>query len=66
MVFKEIQDLCANSSGFSPGLRYMHGKADTFGGNLSTQKRIFFLHHSNGSVEVPCGFFKNFPIPHSG
>ncbi|KAJ0018733.1 hypothetical protein Pint_09968 [Pistacia integerrima] len=65
MVLKEIQDLCRNSSGFTPVLRYMQGNATTFGGNLSIQKRISFFDHSNDNVEVPCGFFNKFPILHS-
>jgi hypothetical protein len=37
--------LCKNSSLVSPVLRYMQGKADSFGGNFSTQKiNNFFLY----------------------
>ncbi|KAF5475143.1 hypothetical protein F2P56_006982 [Juglans regia] len=61
-VLKEIQDLCKNSSPVSPVLKYMQGHADSFGGNFSTQKRISYFDHENTSVEVPCGFLKNFPI----
>lgn len=67
LVVKEIQDLCQNSSDYSSeGLRYIQGKADTFGGNLTTNKRFSFFDHSNDSMEVPCGFFKPFPISNSG
>ncbi|GKU92565.1 hypothetical protein SLEP1_g6276 [Rubroshorea leprosula] len=62
VVLKEIQDLCNNSFAFSPVLRYVRGKSQTFGGNLSTQKRISYFDHSNYNVEIPCGFLKNFPI----
>ncbi|KAG7963466.1 hypothetical protein I3843_09G119300 [Carya illinoinensis] len=62
VVLKEIQDFCKNSSLVSPVLKYMQGHADSFGGNFSTQKRISYFDHENTSVEVPCGFLKNFPI----
>ncbi|GLT59204.1 hypothetical protein SLA2020_320380 [Shorea laevis] len=62
VVLKEIQDLCQNSSAFSPVLRYIQRESETFGGNFSTQKRISYLDHSNYNVEVPCGFLKKFPI----
>ncbi|KAJ4703859.1 Protein of unknown function (DUF616) [Melia azedarach] len=65
VVFKEIQDLCENSSVFIPVLRYMQGNADSFAGNFTTQKRISYFNHQNDSVEVPCGFFKKFPISDS-
>ncbi|KAI9197571.1 hypothetical protein LWI28_000874 [Acer negundo] len=62
-VFKEIQELCKNSSAFTLVLRYMQGKnSGSFGANFSTQKRISYFDHSNDNVEVPCGFFKEFPI----
>ncbi|KAK0577961.1 hypothetical protein LWI29_002970 [Acer saccharum] len=62
-VFKEIQELCRNSSSFTPVLRYMQGKnSGSFGANFSTQKRISYFDHFNDNVEVPCGFFKEFPI----
>lgn len=65
-VLKEIQDLCQNSSASSQGLRYMKGKSNSFGGNFGTQKRISYFDHLNDSVEVPCGFFKKFPVSNSG
>uniref|UniRef100_A0A2P2JAM1 TOD1/MUCI70 glycosyltransferase-like domain-containing protein n=1 Tax=Rhizophora mucronata TaxID=61149 RepID=A0A2P2JAM1_RHIMU len=65
LAFKEIQDLCQNSLEFSQRLRYMKGKSDRFGGNFSTQKRISYFQHSSDSVEIPCGFFKKFPVSNS-
>ncbi|KAM7270911.1 hypothetical protein ACFE04_030125 [Oxalis oulophora] len=44
----------------------MKGKSETFGGNFSFDKRFsFFDHHRNPNVEIPCGFFKDFPISNS-
>lgn len=65
-VLKEIQDLCKNSSLASPVLSYMQGRADSFGGNFSTQKRFSYFDHDNTSVELPCGFLKKFPISNYG
>lgn len=62
MVLNEIQDLCRSSSLSSPVLKFMQEKAYSFGGNFSTQKRISYLDHGDDRVEVPCGFFKEFPI----
>ncbi|KAJ6759180.1 hypothetical protein OIU74_025782 [Salix koriyanagi] len=62
MVLNEILHLCQNSSVSSHALRYMKGNSKNFGGNLSTQKRISYFDLLNDSVEVPCGFFKRFPI----
>ncbi|GAV79438.1 DUF616 domain-containing protein [Cephalotus follicularis] len=66
LVIKEIQDLCDNSTLGSGVLRYMQGKSNSFGGNFSTQKRFSYLDHGNNdNWEVPCGFFKRFPISNS-
>nr|CAB3471781.1 unnamed protein product [Digitaria exilis] len=66
-VVEEISGLCRNlsasSSSRSPVLRYQSGKRDTFAGNLSTEKRRSFFSHTDNQVEVPCGFFKEFPVP---
>ncbi|XP_062093275.1 alkaline ceramidase TOD1 [Humulus lupulus] len=60
-VLKEIQDLSKDSP-LSP-LKYMQGKAESFGGNFSAQKRFsYFDHHQSNVTEIPCGFFKDFPI----
>ncbi|XP_050231437.1 alkaline ceramidase TOD1 [Mercurialis annua] len=64
MVLKEIQDLCWNSSVFN-GLKYMKRKSESFGGKFNTKKRISYFNHVNDSVEIPCGFFKKFPISNS-
>ena len=66
MVLNEILHLCQNSSGSSHALRYMKRNSKNFGGNLSTQKRISYFDLLNDSVEVPCGFFKRFPISDPG
>ncbi|CBI30873.3 unnamed protein product, partial [Vitis vinifera] len=65
MVLKKIQDSCRNSTIFLPGLRYIQGNADTFGGNFSTQKRISYFDHRDDGKEVPCGFMKEFSISKS-
>ncbi|KAL0793003.1 hypothetical protein Bca101_064380 [Brassica carinata] len=63
-VLSEIQSIC-NELSSSESLRYIHGKSETFGGNFSTQKRFSFFNHSDNDVEVPCGFFRDFPISNS-
>ncbi|XP_009128850.1 uncharacterized protein LOC103853693 isoform X2 [Brassica rapa] len=63
-VLDEIHSICRESSS-SETLRYIHGKSETFGGNFSTQKRFSYFNHSNNDVEVPCGFFRDFPISNS-
>ncbi|XP_044495697.1 probable hexosyltransferase MUCI70 [Mangifera indica] len=65
VVFNKIQDLCTNSLAFSPVLKYIEGNSDSFGGNFSIQKRTSYFDHANNSVEIPCGFFKKFPISNS-
>lgn len=62
----EIHNLCMNSSAFLPALRYLQGKADTFGGNFGTQKRFSYFNYSNDEIKVPCGFLKEFPVSDSG
>ncbi|WZY78277.1 hypothetical protein YC2023_024661 [Brassica napus] len=63
-VLNEIHSICRESSS-SETLRYIHDKSETFGGNFSTQKRFSYFNHSNNDVEVPCGFFRDFPISNS-
>ncbi|KAL0310546.1 UNVERIFIED_CONTAM: hypothetical protein Sangu_2349300 [Sesamum angustifolium] len=41
------------------------GNAESFGGNLSFQKRISYFDHSEDEPEIPCGFFRDFPITNS-
>ncbi|KAL6991445.1 Alkaline ceramidase tod1 [Sarracenia purpurea var. burkii] len=61
VVLKEIQELCRNSTG-ARHPKYMQGTDASFGGTFSTQKRISYFDYSDVSVELPCGFFKEFPI----
>lgn len=58
----EIKNFQKNSS----VLRYMQGNADTFGGNLTTLTRFSYFDRQNDSIEIPCGFLKQFPISNSG
>ncbi|KAJ4703860.1 Protein of unknown function (DUF616) [Melia azedarach] len=64
-VLEEIQNLCRNSSAFTPVLRYMRRNAVTFGGNFSTRKRLSYFDHHNDNVNVPCGFLNKFPVSNS-
>ncbi|KAF8021088.1 hypothetical protein BT93_G1498 [Corymbia citriodora subsp. variegata] len=65
---EEIGELCANSSWTSlsspqpPPLRYKQGRDDRFGGTFGGRERFSYFDHRDDSVEVPCGFFKEFPI----
>ncbi|KAK4421080.1 hypothetical protein Salat_2058500 [Sesamum alatum] len=62
-VVKEMQQILENSTSLGAGsLRYMQGNAESFGGNLSFQKRISYFDHSEDRPEIPCGFFRDFPI----
>lgn len=68
-VFEEIQQILTNSTAIglaAPALSYMQGSGESFGGNLSVQKRLSYLDHRDGTIEIPCGFFKPFPIAISG
>ncbi|MED6192340.1 hypothetical protein PIB30_009149 [Stylosanthes scabra] len=66
-VLKEIQHFQMNSlpSSSSSSLGYMQGNADSFGGNLSTHLRFSYFDGRSDIREVPCGFFKKFPIKDS-
>ncbi|CAA0823719.1 Protein of unknown function (DUF616 [Striga hermonthica] len=65
VVFDEIQKRIDGSTGQS-GLRYMQGNHETFGGNLNLSERLsFFDHHEEEETEIPCGFFKKFPVSDS-
>ncbi|KAL2938563.1 Histidine ammonia-lyase, partial [Bienertia sinuspersici] len=59
-VLKEIQQCCQEWKNLP--LRYMQGKASTFGGNFTLEKRISFFDQSDQKLEFPCGFFKLFPL----
>ncbi|XP_009101533.1 uncharacterized protein LOC103827746 isoform X2 [Brassica rapa] len=63
-VLNEIQSICSDSSS-SEKLRYINGNSESFGGNFSTQKRFSYFNHSDNDVEVPCGFFRDFPVSDS-
>ncbi|KAJ0240671.1 hypothetical protein HA466_0222630 [Hirschfeldia incana] len=63
-VLNEIQSICSDSSS-SEKLRYITGKSQIFGGNFSTPKRFSYFNHSDNDVEVPCGFFREFPVSDS-
>ncbi|XP_022879611.1 uncharacterized protein LOC111397104 isoform X1 [Olea europaea var. sylvestris] len=65
-VLKEIQETCMNSTAIgSRSLKYMQKNAYTFGGNFSIEKRFSYFDHSKDGREIPCGFFKRFPISNS-
>lgn len=62
---EEINGLCRNLSA-SPSsshvLQYQNGRRDSFAGNLSDEERRSFFSHTDSAVEIPCGFFKVFPL----
>ncbi|CAN1842443.1 Probable hexosyltransferase MUCI70 [Linum perenne] len=64
-VSHEIEKLMSVTSEL-PSLRYMGGSRESFGGNFSTHERVSYFDHSNEDVEVPCGFFTEFPVSPSG
>ncbi|XP_044973871.1 probable hexosyltransferase MUCI70 [Hordeum vulgare subsp. vulgare] len=65
-VLQEINGIGRNLSATpraSPALRYQNGRRDSFAGNLSIEdRRSFFNHTDSSAVEIPCGFFKDFPL----
>ncbi|KAH9615978.1 hypothetical protein KSS87_014315 [Heliosperma pusillum] len=63
-VLTEIRQSCRNWTHLR--LRYIQGKANTFGGNFSLEKRISSFDQQEQRKEFPCGFFKSFPINHYG
>ncbi|EEC70153.1 hypothetical protein OsI_00858 [Oryza sativa Indica Group] len=68
-VLEEINKLCRNLSASpyaKPALRYQNGRRNSFAGNLSTVERRSFFNHTDSAVEIPCGFFKEFPVRESG
>jgi hypothetical protein len=68
-VLEEINGFCRNLSATPrafPALRYQNGRRDTFAGNLSTEERRSFFTYTDRAVEIPCGFFKDFPIAQAG
>ncbi|KAK4386479.1 hypothetical protein Sango_2518500 [Sesamum angolense] len=65
-VVKDMHRLLENSTSLGArSLRYIQGNAESFGGNLSFQKRISYFDHSEDEPEIPCGFFRDFPITNS-
>uniref|UniRef100_A0A453EF26 TOD1/MUCI70 glycosyltransferase-like domain-containing protein n=1 Tax=Aegilops tauschii subsp. strangulata TaxID=200361 RepID=A0A453EF26_AEGTS len=64
-VLQEIngvgRNLSARHRAF-PALRYQNGRRDSFAGNFSTEERRSFFNHTDSAVEIPCGFFKDFPL----
>jgi len=65
-VVNEIENFRKKSRGNEQVLRYLLGNVNTFGGNFSNSKRFSYFNHQNDSIEVPCGFLKEFPISDSG
>ncbi|KAL6627211.1 hypothetical protein ACP70R_030937 [Stipagrostis hirtigluma subsp. patula] len=62
-ALEAINGLCRNlSTPASPVLRYQNGRRDSFAGNLSAEERRSFFDHTDNEVEIPCGFFEEFPI----
>ncbi|XP_062190068.1 alkaline ceramidase TOD1-like [Phragmites australis] len=64
-VLEEISGLCRNlsvSPSTPPVLRYQRGRRKSFAGNLSAEERRSFFSHTDNRVEIPCGFFKEFPL----
>ncbi|KAK7368639.1 hypothetical protein VNO80_10667 [Phaseolus coccineus] len=66
-VLKEIQNLRKSHECSTRNVRYMQMQegGHSFGGNLSSHLRFSYFDHQNDSREVPCGFFKKFPISDS-
>ncbi|XP_071740314.1 alkaline ceramidase TOD1 [Rutidosis leptorrhynchoides] len=63
-VLNEIRRIAKNSSWNSKGLRYVQrdGNEGGFGMNYTTKKRMSYFEYRNDGIEIPCGFFKKFPI----
>lgn len=64
VVLKKMQRVSENPRIL--GTRYMQGIADSFGGNLSLVKRLSHFDQSDDGNEIPCGFFRPFPISNHG
>ncbi|VFQ58797.1 unnamed protein product [Cuscuta campestris] len=65
----EIKRLCRDSPPAlgSGTLNYAHGEEDSFGGNFSVAKRFSYFDQAGDdrTKEIPCGFFKPFPVSKS-
>ncbi|XP_031117571.1 uncharacterized protein LOC116021100 [Ipomoea triloba] len=67
-VVREIEGVCRDSSSSlgSGNLRYVQGDgAGSFGGNFTAKKRFSYFDHGDDLKEIPCGFFKPFPVSNS-
>ncbi|XP_076951451.1 alkaline ceramidase TOD1-like [Bidens hawaiensis] len=65
VVLSEIQRLVGDDSLWDlNSLKYEqgNGNGDSFGRNYSTRKRLSYFDYGDGGSEIPCGFFKEFPI----
>lgn len=66
MVLKEIQEFSKNSTTLgSRVVKYLKDNANSFGGNFTTKKRNSYYDHEDDE-EIPCGFFRKFPVSDSG
>lgn len=67
MAVQEIHDLCKNAStSKSSASGYLEMLGESFAGSFSVQKRKSYFDHRDDSVEIPCGFLKEFPVRDSG
>lgn len=77
VAFKEVEEICRNGSRpDSSALGYLErgggggGGGESFAGNFSAKERRLWFDYPGGgdddSMEIPCGFLKEFPIPESG
>lgn len=67
-VSKKIERISEDTTSFGTrSLRYVHGFGESFGGNLSLDERLSHFDRSDDDEsEIPCGFFKPFPISNYG
>ncbi|XP_057797730.1 alkaline ceramidase TOD1-like [Salvia miltiorrhiza] len=66
VVLKKMEMNSENATIFGErSLRYMQENDESFGGNLSLKKRLSHFVQSDYGDEIPCGFFKPFPISNS-
>ncbi|KAJ0758091.1 hypothetical protein HanLR1_Chr04g0146381 [Helianthus annuus] len=62
VVFDEIRRLVDDPLWDFKGLKYVQGNGGCFGMNNSMHERISYFDYGDGGIEIPCGFFKKFPI----
>jgi hypothetical protein len=68
-ALEEINGLCRNlsaSPSTAPVLRCQNSTRDSFAGNLSAEERRSSFSHTDKELEVPCVFFKEFPLREVG